>query len=257
MDWTAGKSMVRDLANTLQRSKEELPIREYNADMGSSLFLRSRVTSEGGWKRSKHAGGFSALSLAFAWRLYEALKVPIGILRSTHGATPIETWTPYEGFASHPKLQDIALKIRQSDPTTEACKEAYKKYFEDLKNWRKESEKIINEGGNALPRPKLPGIADEWKGPSRMYNFKIAPLVPYAVRGVIWCQGTHNASDGKIYAAKMEALLNGLRQNWGRPDLPFYFTQMQCYGDPDPDSIGLLKFESNENSPVPVTVPLI
>ena len=238
MDWVAGKSMCRELAGKLQRSKEELPVREYNADMGSALFLRSRVTAKGGWKSSKQAGAFSALSLAFAWQLYEELKVPIGILRSTHGATPIETWTPYEGFASHPKLQDIAAKIRCSNPTTAQSKQAYEKYYADLRTWQIESEKLLNEGGSVLPRPKLPGIGDEWKGGSRMYNFKIAPLVPYAIRGAIWCQGTSNGSDGKIYAAKMEALVNGWRKNWGRPNLPFYFTQQQSYGQPNPDNVG-------------------
>ena len=71
-----------------------------------------------------------------------------------------------------------------------------------------------------------------------MYQKKIAPLVPYAIRGAIWCQGTSNADDGKIYAAKMEALINGWRQNWHHPDLPFIFTQMQCYGEPDPTNVG-------------------
>lgn len=36
----------------------------------------------------------------------------------------------------------------------------------------------------------------------------------------------------------MEALVNGWRKNWGRPELPFYFTQMQCYGEPNPDEVG-------------------
>jgi len=238
MEWVAGKSMCRDLAGTLQRSKEAHRVREYAVDIGSAMFPCSRATSTDGWKSSKQAGSFSALSLAFAWTLYEELKVPVGILRSSHGATPIETWTACEGFAAHPKLQDIALKIRQSDPTTADGKDAYAKYYEDLKSWQVESEKLISRGGSALPRPKLPGIADEWKGPSRMYNKKIAPLVPYAIRGAIWCQGTSNAGDGKIYADKMEALINGWRKNWGRPDLPFYFTQQQHYGEPDPDHVG-------------------
>lgn len=50
-----------------------------------------------------------------------------------------------------------------------------------------------------------------------MYNKKIAPLIPYAIRGAIWCQGTHNADNGKIYAAKMGAMVHGWRKNWGRP----------------------------------------
>lgn len=32
-----------------------------------------------------------------------------------------------------------------------------------------------------------------------MYNKKIAPRIPCAIRGAIWCQGEHNSSDGRIY----------------------------------------------------------
>ncbi len=202
MDWIAGKSMCRGLARQLQVSKKDHPVREYTVDTGSSLFLRTRTDSAGGWKRSKHASGFSALSLAFAWELYQELGVPIGILRSTHGATSVEPWTAYEGFAAHPELQDIAAKIRRSDPTTPDGQAAYAKFYNELKVWQAESEKRINRGGTALLRPKLPGIGEEWKGATRMYNKKIAPLIPYAIRGAIWCQGTHNSGDGKIYAAK-------------------------------------------------------
>jgi fermentation-respiration switch protein FrsA (DUF1100 family) len=238
MDWLAGKSNCRDLANRLARSKDDIPLREYNVDIGSSLFPRSRAASKDGWKRANQAGGFSALSLAFAWGLHEDLKVPVGIVRSTHGATPIETWTAYEGFADHPDLQDIALRVRQSNPATADAKEAYATYFDDLRTWQRESENLLNRGGAALSRPKLPGIADDWKGAARMYNRKIAPLIPYAIRGAIWCQGESNSNDGRIYAAKMEALINGWRKNWGRPNLPFYFTQLQCYGEPDANNVG-------------------
>ena len=238
MDWQAGKSMCRDLANALQRAPDEIPLREFNADMGSSVFLRNRIESKDGWKSSKQASSFSALSLAFAYELYEELKVPIGIVRSTHGATPVETWTAYEGFVAHSDLQDIALQIRQSNPTTPESTQAYAQYYKDLVKWQMESEVLINRGGTALPRPSLPGITEQWKGGARMYHHKIAPLIPYAIRGAIWCQGESNSNDGKIYAAKMEALINGWRENWQRPELPFYFTQLQCYGEPDPDSIG-------------------
>lgn len=238
MDWIAGKSMCRELANRLQRSQPECPVREYNVDIGSSLFPRTRASSVGGWQRSRHASSFSALALAFAFELHTELLVPIGILRSSHGATSIEPWTPYEGFAAHAKLQGIAAKIHRSDPTTVEGRTAYATFYEQLRTWQVESEKRINRGGSALPRPRLPGIAEEWKGATRMYNKKIAPLIPYAIRGAIWCQGTHNANDGKIYAAKMEALVAGWRQNWGRSELPFYFTQMQCYGQPDPNRPG-------------------
>ena len=43
MDWIAGKSMCRELADRLRRSKADHPVREYTVDIGSALFLRSRV----------------------------------------------------------------------------------------------------------------------------------------------------------------------------------------------------------------------
>jgi len=137
MDWIAGKSMCGDLANKAARSKEEIPIREYQVDIGSALFPQSRTTAEGGWKSSRQASGFSALSLSFAWDLHERLNVPVGIMRSSHGATPIETWTAYEGFAAHPKLQHIAAKIRQSDPSTPDGQQAYANFYEELKTMAK------------------------------------------------------------------------------------------------------------------------
>ena len=36
----------------------------------------------------------------------------------------------------------------------------------------------------------------------------------------------------------MEALVKGWRDAWGMPKMPFYFTQMQCYGMPDPENVG-------------------
>ena len=238
MDWVAGKSMCRDLASRLQRQQPEAPIREYAADIGASVFRRDWVTSKEGWKRAGRAGSFSALALAFAHELHEALGVPVGIVRSTHGATPVETWTPYEGFAQRPALAEIARRVRSSDPRTVEGQQAYEDFYDQLRRWREQSAAEIQRGGEALPQPRLPGIGADWKGPTRMYNHKVAPLVPFAVRGVIWCQGTHNASDGEVYADKMHALVAGLRACWGRPELPFYFTQMQCYGEPDPDNVG-------------------
>ena len=73
-----------------------------------------------------------------------------------------------------------------------------------------------------------------WRGPSQFFNGEIAPVIPFAIRGAIWCQGTSNGNDGRIYAARMEALVNGWREAWGVPRMPFYFTQMQCYGQPSP-----------------------
>jgi Carbohydrate esterase, sialic acid-specific acetylesterase len=140
---------------------------------------------------------------------------------------------------AHPGLQIDKDLIRNGDVATEQGRAAFGKYFVDLEAWQKASAKLGFPLEKPLPRPNLPGIAGEWRGPSQFYNGKISPVVPYAIRGSLWCQGESNNGDGRLYAARMEALVRGWRGAWGMPNMPFYFTQMQCYGPENPDDIGM------------------
>ena len=238
MVWTAGKSMCNQLAREIATSKEDVPIREININTVSALYPQKRATSDGGWKKASGASGFSALSLSFAYELYKELNIPIGILLSAHSNTRIEAFTQREAIEKHPKLAGDADLIRDADPLIDQGRNAYERYYSDLKAWQEEAGKIAEAGGKMPARPNLPGIAGMWRGPSQFFNGKIAPVIPYAIRGAIWCQGTSNSGDGRIYAARMEALVKGWRDAWGMRDMPFYFTQMQCYGAPDPNNVG-------------------
>ena len=238
MVWTAGKSMCNELAKEIASSKEELPIREININTVSALYPQKKGTSDGGWKKSSLASGFSALSLSFAYDLYKELKVPIGILLSAHSNTRIEAFTQREAIIEHPKLKSDADLILNADPLIEQGKRAFENYYAELKSWQKDASKLSELGGKVPARPNLPGISGMWRGPSQFFNGKIAPVVPYAIKGAIWCQGTSNSGDGRIYAARMEALIKGWRDAWGMPEMPFYFTQMQPYGSPDPNNVG-------------------
>ncbi len=238
MVWTAGKSMCNQLARDLASAKEEVLIREININTASALYPQKRATSDEGWKRANAAGGFSALSLSFAHELYKELDVPIGILLSAHSNTRIEAFTQREAIEVHPKLKGDKDLIHNADPITEQGRKAFEQYYADLKAWQDVAGHAAEKGGKVPARPKLPGIAGMWRGPSQFFNGKIAPVIPYGIRGAIWCQGTSNSGDGRIYAARMEALVKGWRDAWGMPEMPFYFTQMQCYGSPDPNNVG-------------------
>ena len=238
MVWTAGKSMCNELAREIAGAEEEIPIREINIDTVSALYPQKRATSAEGWKRAGAAGGFSALSLSFAHELYRELKVPVGILLSAHSNTRIEAFTQRQAIEAHPKLAGDTELMRAADPLTEQGEKAFASYYDSLAAWQQEAGEIALAGGRVPARPQLPGIAGMWRGPSQFFNGKIAPVIPYAIRGAIWCQGTSNSGDGRIYAARMEALVKGWRDAWDMPEMPFYFTQMQCYGAPDPDSVG-------------------
>ena len=238
MVWVAGKSMCNELAKEIASSKQDIPIREINVNTVSALYPQKRATSDEGWKKASSASGFSALSLSFAHELYKELNVPIGILLSAHSNTRIEAFAQREAIEAHPNLAKDSELMRKADPLMNEGKEAYELYYEDLKHWQSQAGPIAEKGGKVPTRPNLPGIAGMWRGPSQFFNGKIAPVIPYAIRGAIWCQGTSNGGDGRIYASRMEALVKGWRDAWGMPEMPFYFTQMQPYGSPDPNNVG-------------------
>ncbi len=239
MEWFAGKSMCSAIAQEMAKAKDEVPIRELRTDTVSALYPQEKVTSEAGWKTSRVAGDFSALALAFAYELHKELKVPVGILLTSHSNTRVEAFTQRKAIKAHPGLKLDADMIHNGDVTMEQGRNAFEKYYQDLAAWQKASAELGFPVEKPLQRPGLPGIAGEWRGPSQFFNGKIAPVAPYAIRGSIWCQGESNNGDGKLYAAGMEALVRGWRDAWGIPDMPFYFTQMQAYGSPDPDELGM------------------
>jgi Carbohydrate esterase, sialic acid-specific acetylesterase len=239
MEWFAGKSMCSAMAQEMSKANDEVPIRELRTDTVSALYPQEKVASLAGWKTSRVAGDFSALALAFAYELHKELKVPVGILLTSHSNTRIEAFTERKAIEAHPELKVDTDMIHDGDVTMEQGRAAFGKYYQDLDAWQKASAEMGFPVERPLKRPNLPGIAGEWRGPSQFFNGKIAPVVPYAIRGSLWCQGESNNGDGRLYAARMEALVRGWRGAWGMPDMPFYFTQMQAYGSSDPDEIGM------------------
>jgi sialate O-acetylesterase len=142
---------------------------------------------------------FSAVGFIFARRLHEKLKVPIGIIDCSWGGTPIEPYIPAEAFTGHPTLERLAKLSETRD-------------YEAIKAMR----------GGTFVR------SDAWLA-GAIYNARIAPVVPYAIRGAIWYQAESNCGTGedpRDYAHKMRALIQGWRGAWGRPDLPFYYVQL-------------------------------
>ena len=69
------------------------------------------------------------------------------------------------------------------------------------------------------------------------YNYSIAPLLPYAIKGVIWYQGESNTRLGRVdcYHDDLVTLIESWRSEWAtaanRPNnnFPFYFVQLPNY----------------------------
>jgi sialate O-acetylesterase len=74
--------------------------------------------------------------------------------------------------------------------------------------------------------------------PTVAYNAMIAPLLPFAVKGVIWYQGESNANNvaqAVAYRRQFRTLIASWRREWssGRAPMPFLWVQLPNYGAPD------------------------
>ena len=69
--------------------------------------------------------------------------------------------------------------------------------------------------------------------PTVLYNGMIAPLLPYAMRGVIWYQGEANVGRERQYRTLFPAMIADWRQAWGEGGFPFLFVQIAPYNEHD------------------------
>ena len=87
---------------------------------------------------------------------------------------------------------------------------------------------VLAIGTNPAPTlPPAPRIKQNTA--DDLYNGMIAPLEPYALRGVLWYQGEANAERGAQYRQAFPLLITDWRARWGRGDFPFYWCQLANY----------------------------
>ena len=167
---------------------------------------------------------FSALGYFFGRELHRQLGVPVGLINSSVGGTPIEAWTSLQAQQKVAALQPVLDSWRQTlaeyDPEREQQKAAA-----IHQTWLKQRKEAVAQG---QPVPKARGIFKNLRvsSPGGLFNGMIAPLVPYAFRGVIWYQGERNAAGPltKYYGLQLQTLIHDWRTHWGTE---FYFAWVQ------------------------------
>lgn len=75
----------------------------------------------------------------------------------------------------------------------------------------------------------LPGSTNFHYEPTGLFNGMVAPLIPYAFKGVIWYQGEANTAKAKEYRTLFPTLIRDWRQHWNVGDFPFLFVQLANY----------------------------
>jgi len=179
---------------------------------------------EGTWQECnpQTVAGFSAVAYFFGRHLHQELGVPIGLINSSWGATPAESWTSRQALESEPTLKPL---LEQWDKMITQWPKVDPQYLHRYQHKRKNWEQAQSKpGAKKTPPPPIPDrSAQSSHRPANLYNSMIAPLSRYAIRGAIWYQGESNVTRAWQYRTLFPLMIRDWRRAWGQGDFPFGF----------------------------------
>lgn len=180
---------------------------------------------QGEWKvcTPENVPAFSAVSYLFARDLQRELKVPVGMLVVAYGASTAEAWVERRALAADAALSPMLARFDALETyytghpgaTTDQIPDAAK------------APATINSRPGKVGPVKDP-VQDQHQ-PTVLFNGMVHPILPYAMRGVIWYQGESivgGRAGVALYPRVMETLVRDWRGLWGEGDFPFYVVQL-------------------------------
>lgn len=176
-------------------------------------------TVKGQWTPAspKSVGLFSGVAYFFARDLHETLKVPVGLINASFGGKMIETFMSPEAFADSGVMPAITKRWEDEQARLPAQMELWEK--------KKATAAAAGEETGGLS----PALVVEQHRPGCLFNAMLNPLIPYAIRGVLWYQGEHNIARAEEYGSLFPAFIKDMRQKFGQGDIPFYYVQLANY----------------------------
>jgi len=193
----SGQSNMRMKVSDVANAKQEEAAADFPKIRMFTVYSAPAVTPlencSGRWEicSPETAKDFSATAYFFGREIYKSLSVPVGLIHSSVGGTPIEAWTSMEAQENTPGLKPV------------------------LEKWKREAK-----------------AHQPTQYPANLFNSKIAPLIPYAIRGTVWYQGEFNSNPytpywiSRLYGLQLETMVKDWRAHWGQGDFPFCWVQL-------------------------------
>jgi sialate O-acetylesterase len=236
-------------------------IRMFTVTSRAATSAQSDCTGEWTICSPQTVPSFSATAYFFGRELHRELGVPVGLINSSVGGTPIESWISPEAQAASPELKAFFASEVKADGEFDAAK-AKAKYERDLATWE-ETAKKAKAARKAVPKkPQDPLVTRERKGNvGGLFNGKISPLVKYRIRGALWYQGEANTTPAKaeFYQYQLPLLIKDWRARWGY-DFPVAWVQLPNFGGPGRDwptvREAMLKTLSVPNTGMAITIDI-
>ncbi|MEA1086086.1 sialate O-acetylesterase [Sphingomonas sp. CD22] len=168
---------------------------------------------------------FSAIGYFFAREIAAREHVTVGVIDSTWGGTPADSWVSTDAFATDTALAPaIDARARFQQDQTDADLALVAEAREDAA--------IRATGGTPPSHPWHP--PEEAYRPSSLYNAMVAPFTGYGIKGVIWYQGETNSNVARApyYADLFRGLITDWRHNFAQGAFPFLYAQISSFNSP-------------------------
>jgi sialate O-acetylesterase len=174
------------------------------------------------------AAQFSAVAYFYGREIAAKENVPVGLIDSTWGGTPADSWVSMDTLGSHPDLfPAFAARAHFADDQINLKAKIAAEKAED---------EAARAAGKPLPRHDWHPDETSWN-PAGLFNGMIAPFTPMSVRGFIWYQGETNSAHDRApyYTTLFSALIRDWRLQFAQGNLPFFYVQISSFNSPGED----------------------
>jgi sialate O-acetylesterase len=158
------------------------------------------------------------VAFAFSLELQKELgDIPVGVIVTCWGSSSIEAWMPLDLTQKLPSFKKVMNEFNAGNRTE------VERLLEKVKN-----------GGHWTGKENILVRCS----PNILYNAMMAPLIPYAARGMVWYQGERNAKtiEGMLeYPESLKVWTQRMRKAWGRDDFYMNVVMLPGFGSPKPD----------------------
>lgn len=180
------------------------------------------------------AAEFSAVAYFFGRDLEQHEHVPIGLIDSSWGGTPVSSWISLAGLSADASLMpEFAARVSMEEGEADVAPMLAEEKREDA---------AARAAGKPAPWHPWHPDPSSWQ-PAGLFNGMIAPAIRYSIKGVIWYQGETDSSAQRApyYDRAFPALITDWRSRWQEGNFPFLFVQISSFTSTRAETWGIVR----------------